>query len=88
MVRRKAAVAGQRKVGQRRKEKRKLRTDWGRKIPAPANLIAKPVIPKSKHHSYFEFAENTDKKKKIEFLVSAISHFVVMGHSSQVSGYR
>lgn len=37
----------------------------------PAGLVAKPVLaqPKSKHRSYFEFVENTEKKKKLEFTV-------------------
>ncbi|KAI9738490.1 MAG: hypothetical protein M1818_005387 [Claussenomyces sp. TS43310] len=70
MTRRKAAAAASVKAIQKRREKRKGRTDWTRKIAAPGNLVAKPVIPKSKHHSYFEFAENTDKKKKIEFLIT------------------
>lgn len=37
----------------------------------PKGLVAKPVFqqPKSKHHSYFEFVENKEKKKKLEFEV-------------------
>jgi len=42
---------------------------WGDTLPP--GLVAKPVMaqPKSKHRSYFEFVENTDKKKKLEFQV-------------------
>jgi hypothetical protein len=40
-----------------------------RSLPLPAGLIAKRAIPKSKHQSYFEFVENKDKKKKLEFEV-------------------
>jgi hypothetical protein len=41
------------------------------KAPVPANLVARPDVPKasSKHHSYFEFVENENKKKKLEFQV-------------------
>jgi hypothetical protein len=37
----------------------------------PTGLVAKPILaqPKSKHRSYFEFVENTEKKKKLEFTV-------------------
>lgn len=37
----------------------------------PTGLVAKPIVaqPKSKHRSYFEFVENTNKKKKLEFTV-------------------
>ena len=37
----------------------------------PSGLVAKPALaqPKSKHRSYFEFVENTEKKKKLEFSV-------------------
>lgn len=44
--------------------------DWA--IPAPSHLVAKlePLKHNSKYHSYFEFAENTEKKKKkLEFQV-------------------
>jgi hypothetical protein len=37
----------------------------------PTGLVAKPIVAqtKSKHRSYFEFVENTNKKKKLEFTV-------------------
>lgn len=40
-------------------------------VAAPTTLNARPEAPglKSKHHSYFELVENTDKKKKLEFKV-------------------
>lgn len=43
--------------------------DWS--APLPRGLVARPVIqqPKSKHHSYFEFVENKEKKKKLDFQV-------------------
>ena len=41
-------------------------------LPAPTHLVAKLDLPKpqSKYHTYFEFAENTEKKKKLEFQVT------------------
>ncbi|KAH8907164.1 hypothetical protein BR93DRAFT_928034 [Coniochaeta sp. PMI_546] len=38
----------------------------------PTGLVAKPIVAqtKSKHRSYFEFVENTNKKKKLEFTVT------------------
>ena len=55
----------------RKKDKRIYTADqWA--IPAPQHLVAKLDVPKhsSKYQSYFEFAENTEKKeKKLEFKV-------------------
>jgi hypothetical protein len=55
-----------------RKRDRKTYTADMWAIPAPSHLVARLEIPKpkSKYHSYFEFAENTErKKKKLEFKV-------------------
>lgn len=40
----------------------------------PTGLVAKPIVaqPKSKHRSYFEFVENREKKKKLEFKVARV----------------
>lgn len=38
--------------------------------PVPPGFVAKPAIPKSKHQTYFEFVENKNKKKPLEFQVS------------------
>jgi hypothetical protein len=56
-------------AGVQKHKRRNKFGDWDRKQIATADLVAKPVIPKSKHKSYFMFAENEDKKKKIEFEV-------------------
>ncbi|KAF4634974.1 hypothetical protein G7Y89_g3124 [Cudoniella acicularis] len=60
------------KLEQRKKEKAKITADmWA--APAPSHLVAKLDMPrvKSKYQSYFEFAENTEKKeKKLEFQVT------------------
>lgn len=60
------------KLEHRRREKHGYSRDmWA--IPAPADLVGRLEKPthKSKYHSYFEFAENTEKKdKKLEFQVS------------------
>ena len=54
-----------------RKRERKTYTADMWAIPAPPHLVARLEIPKhkSKYHSYFEFAENTEKKKRLEFKV-------------------
>jgi len=58
-----------RKVERRRKEKKAITADmWAE--PAPSHLVAKLNVPKvkSKYQSYFEFADNPEKKqKKLEF---------------------
>lgn len=61
------------KLEQRRKEK-KLYTarEWA--APAPSHLVARLDLPKvkSKHQSYFEFADNPERKqKKLEFEVDS-----------------
>ncbi|KAH8601016.1 hypothetical protein B0O99DRAFT_502949 [Bisporella sp. PMI_857] len=57
------------KTQKRKHEKRITREQWA--VPPPSNLVAKLDAPKSKYHSYFEFAENTEKKeKKLEFQVT------------------
>lgn len=40
--------------------------------PPPDTFKAKPSLPKSKHHSYFELVENKEKKKKLEYQVSFV----------------
>lgn len=61
----------QKKLELRRKEKSKITAaQWAE--PAPSHLVARLDMPKvkSKYQSYFEFAENTEKKeKKLEFQV-------------------
>jgi len=62
------------KLERRKREKKMYTADmWA--APAPSHLVAKLDGPKhsSKYHSYFEFAENTEKKKKkLEFKVDEI----------------
>jgi hypothetical protein len=47
--------------------------DWS--APLPPGLVARPEKPKisSKHKSWFEFIENKDKKKKLEFEVTGFA---------------
>jgi len=54
-----------------RKRDRKTYTADMWAVPAPSHLVARLEVPKhkSKYHSYFEFAENTEKKKRLEFKV-------------------
>ncbi|KAF4505811.1 hypothetical protein G6O67_007723 [Ophiocordyceps sinensis] len=48
----------------RMRARRPLNGSWD-----PESLVARPSIPKpqTKHHSYFEFVENKEKKKKLHF---------------------
>ncbi|RDL39028.1 uncharacterized protein BP5553_03368 [Venustampulla echinocandica] len=61
-----------RKLVVRRKQKQNITAEaWA--APAPSHLVAKLDVPKvkSKYQSYFEFAENTEKKeKRLEFQVT------------------
>lgn len=63
------------KLERRKKEKRNYTADdWA--VPAPSHLVAKLDVPKvkSKYQSYFEFADNPEKKeKRLEFTVGAFS---------------
>ena len=62
-----------RKLKQRRRDKARITPgQWAE--PAPAHLVGKLNVPKvkSKYQSYFEFAENTEKKKKLEFQASVL----------------
>ncbi|KAM0349816.1 hypothetical protein ACHAPU_003650 [Fusarium lateritium] len=62
-----AAVAG----GPKERHKRAQRSQYDHTAPVPSGFVAKPAIPKTtKHHSYFEFVENKDKKKKLEFQIT------------------
>ncbi|KPM43342.1 hypothetical protein AK830_g3218 [Neonectria ditissima] len=62
-----AAVAG----GPKERHKRAQRSQYDPKAPVPEGFVAKPAIPKTKYHSYFEFVENKDKKKKLEFKITS-----------------
>lgn len=44
---------------------------FDRTIQPPAGLVAKnpPPQPKLKHQAYFEFVENTNKKKQLDYQV-------------------
>jgi hypothetical protein len=70
-VRRAMADERRAKKMERRRKDRGRGTDADWALPAPAGLIARLEKPKvkSKYHSYFEFAENAEKKKKLEFQV-------------------
>ncbi|KAG9256316.1 uncharacterized protein F5Z01DRAFT_649868 [Emericellopsis atlantica] len=75
-------------AGPKDRHKRYARLLQDPQAPLPANLVARPDVPKanSKHHSYFEFVENEDKKKKLEFQVTTKKtpppgfEFVPLGH--------
>lgn len=56
-------------AGPKERHKRAQRSQYDPQAPVPEGFVAKPVAPKPKHHSYFEFVENKEKKKKLEFQV-------------------
>ncbi|QPG97519.1 hypothetical protein C2857_006445 [Epichloe festucae Fl1] len=56
--------------GSKERHKRAQRAQFDPLAPAPEGLVAKPSVPKSKHHTYFEFVENKEKKKKLEVQVT------------------
>lgn len=59
--------------GPKERHKRTQKSQFDPKAPMPVGFVAKPSIPKSKskHHIYFEFVENDNKKKKLDFQVVA-----------------
>lgn len=61
------------KTRDRPKKAPKPKPVFDRSIQAPAGLVAKnpPPLPKLKHQSYFEFVENTNKKKQLEYQVDS-----------------
>ncbi|OAQ98004.1 hypothetical protein LLEC1_06104 [Akanthomyces lecanii] len=61
-----AAVVG----GPKERHMRQNRSQLDPSTFLPEDLLAKPAVPKSKHHTYFEFATNENKKKKLEYQVS------------------
>ncbi|KAG5922191.1 hypothetical protein E4U42_005574 [Claviceps africana] len=56
--------------GAKERHKRAQRAQFDPSAPVPEGLVAKPSVPKSKHHTYFEFVENKEKKKKLEVQVT------------------
>lgn len=66
------AVNAHRKAQRRFKAGQNITADmWA--APVPPGLVGRLDAPKvkSKYKSYFEFAENTEKKKKLEFQVGS-----------------
>ena len=63
--------AGEQAKERHKKDRKGASHDWSR--PLPRGLVARPHVtqPKSRHHTYLEFVENKDKKKKLEFEVTA-----------------
>ncbi|KAK3304254.1 uncharacterized protein B0T15DRAFT_234100 [Chaetomium strumarium] len=59
--------AGDHAKERHKRDRRGNLIDWS--APLPPGLVARPEKPKisSKHKSWFEFIENKDKKKKLEF---------------------
>ncbi|OAA76078.1 hypothetical protein LEL_05762 [Akanthomyces lecanii RCEF 1005] len=61
-----AAVVG----GPKERHMRQNRPQFDPSAFLPEDFLAKPSVPKSKHHTYFEFATNENKKKKLEYQVT------------------
>ncbi|KAH0496273.1 hypothetical protein TgHK011_003644 [Trichoderma gracile] len=60
--------------GPKERHKRSQRSQYRDPYSPPRDrFVAKPPIPKSKHHSYFELVENKEKKKKLEYQVTTES---------------
>lgn len=57
----------------RDRPKKPAKPVFDRTIVPPAGLVAKdpPPQPKLKHQAYFEFVENTNKKKQLEYKVDS-----------------
>ncbi|KAJ6782872.1 hypothetical protein PWT90_09120 [Aphanocladium album] len=60
-----AAVVG----GPKERHMRQGRPQFDPSAPVPEGFVAKLAVPKSKHHTYFEFVANKNKKKKLEYQV-------------------
>ncbi|KAG6014376.1 hypothetical protein E4U54_005427 [Claviceps lovelessii] len=56
--------------GAKERHKRAQRAQFDPLAPVPEGLVAKPSVPKFRHHTYFEFVENKEKKKKLEVQVT------------------
>ncbi|KAL5089667.1 hypothetical protein Trisim1_005066 [Trichoderma cf. simile WF8] len=58
-------------AGPKERHKRTQRSQYRNPYsPRHENFVAKPSLPKSKHHSYFELVENKEKKKKLEYQIT------------------
>lgn len=63
------------KLEKRRHEKHAITAEmWA--APVPSHLVARLDVPKitTKHKTYFEIADNHEKKKKLEFTASRGPH--------------
>jgi hypothetical protein len=63
------AGAGHHAKDRHKRDRKGNLVDWT--APLPPGLVARPERPQvsSKHKSWFEFVENKEKKKKLEFEV-------------------
>ncbi|PTB63802.1 hypothetical protein BBK36DRAFT_1125735 [Trichoderma citrinoviride] len=60
--------------GPKERHRRSQRAQYRDPLSPPRDrFVAKPPIPKSKHHSYFELVENKEKKKKLEYQITTES---------------
>ncbi|KAL6864446.1 hypothetical protein J3F83DRAFT_741791 [Trichoderma novae-zelandiae] len=60
--------------GPKERHRRSQRSQYHDPYSPPRDrFVAKPPLPKSKHHSYFELVENKEKKKKLEYQITTES---------------
>lgn len=52
-------------AGSREKRRRTQKVLFDPLAPAPEGLVARPPIPKLKHHIYYEFVQNEYKQDKV-----------------------
>lgn len=55
--------------GSKERKSKSQKSQYDSSAPVAEGFEAKRAVPKSKHHSYFEFVENDGKKKKLEYQV-------------------
>lgn len=63
-----AAVVG----GPKERHKRAQKSQYDPLAPVPQGFTAQKAMAKLKHHSYYEFVENKEKKKKLEVEVDSV----------------
>ncbi|KFA49326.1 hypothetical protein S40293_04172 [Stachybotrys chartarum IBT 40293] len=72
MAREKRALPAAVTRGPKERHRKANRPQYDRRAPVPVGFVAKPAIPKLKHHTYLELVENKDKKqKRLEFEITS-----------------
>lgn len=58
------------------------------KMAIPSHLVAKPPVPASKHHTYYELRDNKDKKKRLDFKVQHAAFVRETGSYTTIGYYQ